>query len=151
MNAIKKALNNGLLIMLILILSSYIYASVFQRIEETPIDDFYTKLIEITSDQVFVDEYNREFEDDSIEEVYNTLDSIMVLKSNYILGPYYFLIALSAYFSNVILIYIMIRLDDRIHHIKKRERFIGVIDETFISNHAYSIQYLIASFESKSA
>ena len=80
MSRLLKILKNRYVILVILVLSSYLYASVYQNIAMTPIDKIGTELQEVAKDPEFIREYE-EVSSFTEEDLKQGLQKMGALKS----------------------------------------------------------------------
>lgn len=117
---LNKIFGNGIFIIILLFVSSYIYAISYENSELSPIDEFEHYMGEVINDPIFVDEYNQQIEIDElgkgdIDDLKGIISKLYILKSRYLQGPLRFFVGVFTYYSYVLLIYIILAFSELIY------------------------------------
>ncbi len=140
---LKKILLNKWVLLLSLVISSYIYAGVYERNNYTPIDDLQEIITDISEDEQFLEDYETEQWDMSIEEYHESISNITTLKSHFLQGPISFLTSCLILSLSVLIMFICIRLQEAVKHVKDKTTINAIIDRTIPAMYAESCRYLI--------
>ena len=144
MSRLLKILKNRYVILVILVLSSYLYASVYQNIAMTPIDKIGTELQEVAKDPEFIREYE-EVSSFTEEDLKQGLQKMGALKSKYLQGPILFFTACFSYLIVSIFSHLLIRLDEKISKIESRQKLLQTFSVGMISLYCPVIKYMLFS------
>lgn len=140
---LKKILMNKWVLLLSLVVSSYIYAGIYERNSFTPIDDLQQIITDISKDEQFLEEYENQQWDMSIEEYHSSISNISTLKSHFLQGPVSFLTSCLVLSAAVVIMFVFIRISENIRHVSEKTSINTIIDRTVPAMYAESARYLI--------
>lgn len=145
MKNIKMVVTNKWFIMIVLIITAYCYAAIYESASTTPIDELGQIMTNVTNEEDFVESYTENDWGMSLDQYKESLNNISLLKSRFLQGPLCFLTSLIVFLIAVLLNHTAVRIHEKIVRFPQKTPIIDTIDACFPVLLAEAIKYIICA------